>query len=174
MAELPLLGVPNFSEGRDPAVIEALERALEGPARRGRAGEGRGRDPGCWTPTATPTTTAPCSRSPPLPAELGDALLRAAAVAVEEIDVMGPAGEGHPQAGQHPHVGALDVAPIVYLDPELRGRGVRGGVGAGRPDRRGARRSGLPLRGAHGLGGASASVRARSCAGAGSPGWPGA
>ena len=53
--------------------------------------------------------------------ELGDALVRAAAVAVEEIDVMGPGGDGHPQAGQHPHVGALDVAPIVFTDPALRG-----------------------------------------------------
>ena len=110
MAELPLLGVPNFSEGRDPAVVEALERALEG--------EGGVRLFDAHSDTdhnrSVFTLAAPSGG-------LGDAILRAAAVAVEEIDVMGPAGEGHPQAGQHPHVGALDVAPVVYLDPALRG-----------------------------------------------------
>ncbi len=110
MAELPLLGVPNFSEGRDPAVIEALERALEG------AGGVRLLDAHSDTDHNRSVFTLAAS-----PSELGDALLRAAAVAVEEIDVMGPTGEGQPQAGQHPHVGALDVAPVVYLDPDQRG-----------------------------------------------------
>jgi len=112
MAELPLLGVPNFSEGRDPAVIEALERALEGF------------DDGVLrlldAHSDTDHNRSVFTLAGP-PGAIGDAMLRAAAVAVEEIDVMGPAGEGQPQAGQHPHVGALDVAPIVYLDPALRG-----------------------------------------------------
>jgi glutamate formiminotransferase/glutamate formiminotransferase/formiminotetrahydrofolate cyclodeaminase len=121
MADLPLLGVPNFSEGRDPAVIEALERALEGNGAGGRAGgsqDGGTRLLDAHSDTdhnRSVFTLAAPSRL------LADALLRAAAVAVEEIDVMGPAGEGHPLAGQHPHVGALDVAPIVYVDPQLRG-----------------------------------------------------
>lgn len=110
MAELPLMGIPNFSEGRDPAVIEALERALEGAAgvRLLDAHSDADHNRTVFTLAGSP-------------GQLGDAMLRAAAVAVEEIDVIGPAGEGHPQAGQHPHVGALDVAPIVYLRPELRG-----------------------------------------------------
>jgi len=128
MAELPLLGVPNFSEGRDPAVIEALERALvdlgaDGPrSAEGQRGEG---------PTPLPPrlldahSDADHNRSvftfSAPPRRLADAVMRAAAVAVEEIDVMGPAGEGHPQAGQHPHVGALDVAPVVYPEAALRG-----------------------------------------------------
>ena len=53
-------------------------------------------------------------------------MLRGAAVAVELIDVMGraPAGAQGGDAmavGQHPHVGALDVVPLVYLDPAARG-----------------------------------------------------
>ncbi len=122
MAELPLLGVPNFSEGRDPAVIEAIERALEG--------FGADRDVGAETPAMLRLLDAHSDADhnrtvftlAGSPGRLGDAMLRAAGVAVEEIDVMGPVGEGHPGAGQHPHVGALDVAPIVYLEPELRGR----------------------------------------------------
>ena len=125
MAELPLLGVPNFSEGRDPAVIEALERALEGlDAAQGAkpadaaAGGGALRLLDAHSDSDHNRTVFTLAASP---GQLGDAMLRAAAVAVEEIDVMGPAGEGHPEAGQHPHVGALDVAPVVYLRPELRG-----------------------------------------------------
>jgi glutamate formiminotransferase/glutamate formiminotransferase/formiminotetrahydrofolate cyclodeaminase len=51
--------------------------------------------------------------------ELLDALLAGARVAVERIDV----GEGRDPAdiGEHPHVGAVDVMPIVYLDATQRG-----------------------------------------------------
>jgi glutamate formiminotransferase len=55
------------------------------------------------------------------PGELAEALMRGAQVAVERIDVMGRAGRGHEEAGQHPHVGALDVMPIVYLNGASRG-----------------------------------------------------
>ncbi len=34
---------------------------------------------------------------------------------------MGKRSGGGAAAGQHPHVGALDVAPVVYLDPRARG-----------------------------------------------------
>ncbi len=55
------------------------------------------------------------------PGELADALLAGARVAVERIDVVGArSGEGA-RMGEHPHVGALDVAPIVYLDSSDRG-----------------------------------------------------
>jgi glutamate formiminotransferase len=54
--------------------------------------------------------------------ELADVLLRAARVAVERIDVVSRAAPPHSaDAGQHPHVGAIDVAPVVYLDPTTRG-----------------------------------------------------
>jgi glutamate formiminotransferase / 5-formyltetrahydrofolate cyclo-ligase len=122
MTELPLLGVPNFSEGRDPAVIEALERALVGPD-PGNPGDDANPSPPPRLLDAHSDTdhnrTVFTLAGPPR--VLADAVLRAAVVAVEEIDVMGPVGEGHPDAGQHPHVGALDVAPVVYPDPALRG-----------------------------------------------------
>jgi glutamate formiminotransferase / 5-formyltetrahydrofolate cyclo-ligase len=121
MAELPLLGVPNFSEGRDPVVIEALERALEGIGGGGGAGGPVAASPRLLDAHSDTDHNRSVFTLAAPPRRLADALVRAAAVAVEEIDVMGPAAEGHPQAGQHPHVGALDVAPIVYLNPELRG-----------------------------------------------------
>ncbi len=121
MTELPLLGVPNFSEGRDPAVIEALERALEGVGADGPPGAGDAATLRLLDAHSDADHNRTVLTVAGSPSRLGDAMLRAAAVAVEEIDVMGPVGEGHPKAGQHPHVGALDVAPIVYLAPELRG-----------------------------------------------------
>ena len=123
MAELPLLAVPNFSEGREPAVIEALERALEGAG----SGEGRRDDDGSSSRPRLLDAHSDSDHNRSVftlagrGSELVDAVIRAAAVAVEKIDVLGPAGEGHPQAGQHPRVGALDVAPIVFADPSLRG-----------------------------------------------------
>jgi glutamate formiminotransferase/glutamate formiminotransferase/formiminotetrahydrofolate cyclodeaminase len=40
---------------------------------------------------------------------------------VEQIDVMGTRSGDGARRGEHPHVGALDVAPIVYLDSGGRG-----------------------------------------------------
>src|SRR5207302_8039457 len=51
------------------------------------------------------------------PRVLAEALVRGGAMAVREIDVM----SGSQPSGQHPHVGALDVVPIVYLDEGARG-----------------------------------------------------
>ena len=50
------------------------------------------------------------------------------------------------QRGQHPHVGAIDVVPLVYLDASSARRRLRGGARARRPDRRGAGGAGVPLR----------------------------
>ena len=121
MAELPLLGVPNFSEGRDPAVIEALERALEGTGGHGVGSGSAGDAPRLLDAHSDTDHNRSVFTLAARPRVLADALFRGAAVAMEEIDVMGPAGDGHPQAGEHPHVGALDVAPIVYLEARLRG-----------------------------------------------------
>ena len=98
-----LLAVPNVSEGRDRALIEALEGAFS-------AGE-----PGCSTATSTPITIALCSPSPPGPASpaaprLADSLLAGADAAIEAIDMS-------TYAGLHPAIGALDVCPLVWLDP---------------------------------------------------------
>jgi glutamate formiminotransferase/glutamate formiminotransferase/formiminotetrahydrofolate cyclodeaminase len=48
------------------------------------------------------------------PSDLGDAIVAGTRVAVESVDIR----DGR---GAHPHVGALDVVPIVYLDPTSRG-----------------------------------------------------
>lgn len=98
-----LLAVPNFSEGRDEETIDALGHALTS------AGDVRllatHRDPDhnrcVFTLAGAPSTLAP-------------ALLAGARVAVERIDL-------RHHAGVHPHVGALDVAPIVHLTHADRG-----------------------------------------------------
>jgi len=100
-----LLAVPNFSEGRDDATIDALGHALT----RGEGGEvhllATHRDPDhnrcVFTLAGAPGTLAP-------------ALLAGARVAVERIDLRA-------HEGVHPHVGALDVAPIVHLTDLDRG-----------------------------------------------------
>jgi glutamate formiminotransferase / 5-formyltetrahydrofolate cyclo-ligase len=51
------------------------------------------------------------------PGELADLVLAGAREAVARIDLT-------LHAGAHPRVGAVDVAPIVYLDPEQRGAAI--------------------------------------------------
>jgi glutamate formiminotransferase len=104
-----LLAVPNVSEGRDAETIAAVAAAFaEGAVRVLDVHSDADHNRSVFTLAGHPSA-------------LGEALLRGAQVAVARIDVMGPAGAGAPQAGVHPHVGALDVAPIVYLDPSERG-----------------------------------------------------
>jgi glutamate formiminotransferase/glutamate formiminotransferase/formiminotetrahydrofolate cyclodeaminase len=52
---------------------------------------------------------------------LAGALLRLAGVATDTIDVVARAEGDAAQAGAHPHVGAIDVVPVVYLDDSARG-----------------------------------------------------
>jgi glutamate formiminotransferase/glutamate formiminotransferase/formiminotetrahydrofolate cyclodeaminase len=102
-----LLAVPNVSEGRDGGLIEriggAVERPGEGGARLLDVHSDGDHDRSVFTLAASPRT-------------LSDAVLRLAEVAVGSIDLTAPG-----RAGQHPHVGALDVAPIVFLRGEDRG-----------------------------------------------------
>ncbi len=98
-----LLAVPNFSEGRDDATIDALGHALtSGGAVRLLATH---RDPDhnrcVFTLAGAPGALAP-------------ALLAGARIAVERIDLRS-------HEGVHPHVGALDVAPLVHLTDRDRG-----------------------------------------------------
>jgi len=106
-----LLAVPNVSEGRDPATVGAIAQAAGGLAGAGAAGAVRildvHSDPD--HDRSVITFAAP-------PGALADALLACAAEAVARIDLTRPG-----RAGQHPHVGALDVAPVVYLDQDARG-----------------------------------------------------
>ena len=95
-----LLAVPNVSEGADPSTLGELVAAtrplhlldLHSDPDHGRS---------VLTLAGEPGQVAP-------------ALARLAARAAELIDVT-----THP--GSHPHVGALDVAPVVYPDGRQRG-----------------------------------------------------
>jgi glutamate formiminotransferase len=101
MAEDPLLvAVPNVSEGRDHAVLEALQRSL-GPARFLDLHSDPDHNRSVFTLAAPQRAMA-------------EALLGLARAAVERIDVTA-------SPGIHPHVGALDVTPVVYIEDELRG-----------------------------------------------------
>ena len=95
-----LMAVPNVSEGRDLAALEAIERSL-GPARFLDLHA----DPDHHR--AVFTLAAPQG-------DLAPALLNLARAAIERIDISS-------HAGIRPHVGALDVMPVVYLDDERRG-----------------------------------------------------
>ena len=81
----------------------------------------------CSTATPTPTTTGRCSRWPASPARRRRRSLAVPAEAVERIDIRAT-------PACIPHVGAVDVAPVVYLDASSRGAALR----------RGARRSPTP------------------------------
>jgi glutamate formiminotransferase len=104
--EIPtLLAVPNFSDGRSEETIGALADALTRAPRVLDVHSDRDHHRSVFTLAGAP-------------AELLDALLAAARVACERIDLSARADA---DAGQHPHVGALDVAPIVYLREQDRG-----------------------------------------------------
>ncbi len=104
-----LLAVPNVSEGTRPEVVAAIGRAIarapipDDAPRLLDTHFDRDHDRAVFTIAGRPGSIA-------------DAVLRLAREAVERIDVIGN-GSG----GQHPHVGAIDVAPVVYLRPEDRG-----------------------------------------------------
>jgi glutamate formiminotransferase len=94
---LPLESVPNFSEGRDRATIDAIGSALAGSARVLDVHTDVDHNRSVFTLVGSDQ-------------ELADALLAGIAVAVERIDLRG-------HAGAHPRVGAADVVPIVPLEP---------------------------------------------------------
>jgi glutamate formiminotransferase / 5-formyltetrahydrofolate cyclo-ligase len=101
---LSLLAVPNVSEGRDPAAVETMAAAFaaSGQARLLDTHSDADHHRAVFTLAGRPGS-------------LADALAAGAAEAVRRVDV------GEDADGQHPHVGAVDVAPIVYLDPAARG-----------------------------------------------------
>ncbi len=117
MSSPMLLAVPNVSEGRSGSAVEAIAQA--------------------FAPSLSPPETV--AEHPRLldvhsdadhhrsvftlagrQGALADALLAGARVAVERIDVMNRS-QSERELAQHPHVGALDIVPIVYLDPGARG-----------------------------------------------------
>lgn len=100
-----LMTVPNVSEGRDPEAIAAIGGAfVAGGSERVRRLNTHA-DPDHHR--AVFTLAGP-------PQALAESLLAGAREAVERIDLAR-------HEGVHPHVGALDVAPIVHLDAARRG-----------------------------------------------------
>jgi glutamate formiminotransferase len=118
-----LLSVPNVSEGRSRTVIEAISEAFAAGPRRSdssavlQSPTGKARLLDIHSDEDHHRSVYTLAGSP---LALADALLRGAQRAIEQIDVMSrTAAPG--EAGQHPHVGAIDVVPIVYCDPTDRG-----------------------------------------------------
>jgi glutamate formiminotransferase len=106
-----LLAVPNVSEGRDAGVIANIARAFVGDSADVRLLD-RHSDPDHDRSVFTLAGQ---------PGALVDALLRGAAAVVRSIDVVTARSDRVSSPGQHPHVGALDVAPMVYLERDGRG-----------------------------------------------------
>lgn len=120
--------VPNFSEGRDPAVIEALAAAVTSVP--GVALLDRHSDPDHHRTVLTFAGS---------PAAVSESAFRAVAVAVERIDMRRRTGTDR---GVHPRVGAADVVPFV----PLRGATMSDCVAlAGALGERLARELGLPI-----------------------------
>jgi glutamate formiminotransferase/glutamate formiminotransferase/formiminotetrahydrofolate cyclodeaminase len=101
----PLVGVPNFSEGRSERVIGALEATLSAQARV----LNRHYDPQHNRSVFTLAAQH---------AKLIEALHAGAEHAVDLIDM-------RRYKGLHPHIGALDVCPVVWQHPELHDEAVK-------------------------------------------------
>jgi glutamate formiminotransferase / 5-formyltetrahydrofolate cyclo-ligase len=95
---LPLESVPNFSEGRDRATIDAIGAALAGPARLLDVHADADHNRSVFTVVGNEE-------------DLVAALVAAVEVARTRIDLRG-------HEGAHPRIGAADVVPIVPVAPE--------------------------------------------------------
>ncbi|MCP9490584.1 MAG: hypothetical protein MSC31_12000 [Solirubrobacteraceae bacterium MAG38_C4-C5] len=98
----PLLAVPNVSEGRDRATIDAIGQAFASTGAR------------LLDVHADPDHHRSVYTLAGAPGELAQALVAGAREAIARVDLTTP-------RGSHPHVGALDVVPIVHLDTARRG-----------------------------------------------------
>ena len=101
----PLEAVPNFSEGRDRATLDALEEALGARARVLDVHADADHNRSVFTLVGSEE-------------ELADALVAGVACARERIDL-------RRHEGAHPRIGAADVVPIVPVRPEDRERASR-------------------------------------------------
>jgi glutamate formiminotransferase/glutamate formiminotransferase/formiminotetrahydrofolate cyclodeaminase len=120
-----LLAVPNVSEGRSAETITAIGEALLGgngsTAQDFELPVGVGAEGVRLLDVhSDPDHHRSVFTLAAHPLALADAVLRGAEETVSRIDSMGRP-DGTEARGQHPHVGALDVAPIVYLDAADRG-----------------------------------------------------
>ena len=94
-----LLAIPNVSEGREEATIGTLRAAF---------------GPGLLDVHDDPDHHRSVYTIAGSPGRLASVVLNGAKVAVEQVDVV-------THQGIHPRVGAIDVAPIVYLQDADRG-----------------------------------------------------
>ena len=94
---LPLESVPNFSEGRDAATVDAIGTALAAHARLLDVHADADHNRSVFTLVGSED-------------ELAEALVAGGAVALERIDLRA-------HDGAHPRIGATDVVPIVPLRP---------------------------------------------------------
>ena len=119
---LPLEAVPNFSEGRDDAVLKAIGRAIAERAELLDVHVDPDHNRSVFTLVGDDR-------------EIVDALLAGIAVARERIDL-------REHRGVHPRIGAADVVPIVPIRPTdaERAQAVARGLG-----RRIAEELGLPV-----------------------------
>ncbi|MDQ3678630.1 MAG: glutamate formiminotransferase, partial [Actinomycetota bacterium] len=117
-----LLAIPNVSEGRDGAAIEAIGAAFASTGARLLDVHA---DPDHHRTVYTLAGGA---------GELAPALVAGAVQSRARIDLRS-------QRGRHPHVGALDVAPVVFLDAARRGAACAEALVAGEE----IGRAGLPV-----------------------------
>ena len=96
-----LIAVPNVSEGRDRARIAAIGAAFATSARLLDTHSDPDHGRSVFTLAARQ-------------GELARALVEGARKVIDTIDLTA-------HRGSHPHVGAIDVAPVVYLDDTRRG-----------------------------------------------------
>ncbi len=96
---MTLLGIPNVSEGRDQAAIDAIAKAFDARLLDVHT------DPDHHRTVFTLAGE---------PGGLAQAVLSGAAEAIRRVNLTA-------HEGIHPRIGAVDVAPIVYLDPGDRG-----------------------------------------------------
>jgi glutamate formiminotransferase/glutamate formiminotransferase/formiminotetrahydrofolate cyclodeaminase len=101
---LTLLAIPNFSEGRDAAVIDAIGSAIVA------AGDGARLLDVHIDPDHNRSVFTVAGAGP----ELVAAIVAAARAVLAHVDL-------RMNDGLHPHVGVLDVAPIVYRAEAQRG-----------------------------------------------------
>jgi glutamate formiminotransferase len=95
--QLPLESVPNFSEGRDRATIDALADALSSSAELLDVHSDSDHNRSVFTLVGEPDA-------------LVEALIASVACARDRIDLT-------THVGAHPRIGAADVVPIVALNP---------------------------------------------------------
>jgi glutamate formiminotransferase / 5-formyltetrahydrofolate cyclo-ligase len=95
---LPLESVPNFSEGRDAAVVDGLRDALSGPARLLDVHVDPDHHRSVYTLVGSGN-------------ELVESLLSGIGAAVDRIDL-------RRHVGAHPRIGAADVVPLIPLSRE--------------------------------------------------------